>query len=101
MSEAAGLVNNYTCRACGGRIVTVNRVEGTTPFLVECRVKPGCQGLMQSGFYRCDQAEAPTHEWYLPSLKWARRQGPDMLEHVKQGGLDLRPILRAVKAAGS
>lgn len=92
MSEAAGKVNNYVCRDCRGRIVTVSRVEGTTPFLVECRVKPGCKGLMQSSLYRCEQTESPTHEWFRPSLKEAKRQGPDMLHHVRQGGLDIRPI---------
>lgn len=92
MSEAAGLVNTYTCRDCVGRIVTVNRVEGTTPFTLNCRAKPGCKGFMTSGFYRGDQSETPGYEWYLPSLEEARRQGPDMVEHVRMGGLDIRPI---------
>lgn len=93
MSEEAGKVNNYICQACGGRIVTVNRVKGTTPFMVLCRVKDGCKGVMQSALYRCDQSETPTHEWFKPSLKEAARQGKDMLNHVRDGGLDLRPIV--------
>jgi hypothetical protein len=92
MSEAAGKVNNYVCRECRGRIVTVNRVQGTTPFLVLCDAKPGCKGMMQSVLYRCDQSERPTHEWFRPTLKEAKRQGLDMLQHVKMGGLDIRPV---------
>lgn len=93
MSEAAGKINTYTCRVCAARIVTINRVEGTTPFMLNCRVKPGCKGVMQSGFYRGDQSETPTHEWFRPSIKAARRQGPDMVDHVRKGGLDIRPIV--------
>jgi hypothetical protein len=93
MSEAAGKINNYVCRECSGRIVTVNRDDGTTPFRLLCRVRYGCMGLMQSTFYRCDQSEPPTHEWFKPSLKWARRKGPDMLQHVKMGGLALRDVV--------
>lgn len=92
MSESSGLVNTYTCRDCAGRIVTVNRDEGTTPFTVLCRAKVGCKGYMTSGFYRGDQSEPPTYEWFRPSLRAAKRQGPDMVEHVRLGGLDLRPI---------
>lgn len=94
MSEAAGKVNNYICRACSGRIVTVNRVKGTTPFMILCKAVPGCQGFMSSAFYRCDQSETPTYEWFKPSLKEAARQGKDMLDHVRKGGLDIRPIVQ-------
>lgn len=72
--------------------MTVNRDEGTTPFTVLCKVKAGCKGYMTSGFYRGDQSETPAYEWFRPSLEEAARQGPEMLEHVRLGGLDLRPV---------
>lgn len=31
-------------------------------------------------------------EWYRPSLRFARRQNPGVLEHVQQGGLLLRKM---------
>lgn len=86
-------INVYTCRTCERSIVTVDRDEGVTPFLLGCRVGGRCAGTMQSACYRADQTLTPTYEWFKPSLKNARRKGPAMLDHVKQGGLDIRPIV--------
>lgn len=91
MSESVGRMNAYSCTVCGGRITTVNVDEGTTPMFLRCAVKPGCKGTMQSHGYKVDQSTKPTHEWFRPSLRQARRQGPDMVDHVARGGLDLRP----------
>lgn len=87
-----GRKNVYTCRDCGGQIVTVDSDDGVTPFGLLCRMGGTCLGIMRSSCYQVDQTLAPTHEWFRPSLKNARRKGPAMLDHVKQGGLDLRPI---------
>jgi hypothetical protein len=104
VSEAAGQVNRYDCQSCGDHIVTVNVVEGVTPFMISHRDDAGsvaCSGRMYSCFYRVDQDLEPTHEWYRPTRKQVvrrfRRQ-PDvlasMLEHVEKGGLDLRPATK-------
>ena len=88
--EAAGQVNGYWCESCGATTYTVNRDEGTTPFTIRC---PACsKALARSQFYRVDQSTAATHEWYRPSLQWARQQGRDVFDHVSQGGLMLRAI---------
>ena len=91
MAEESGRVNQYVCRGSRGVITTANLVEGTTPFLVECRAKVGCTGMMESQFYRVDQSLAPGFEWFRPSLREAGKLGNAMVEHVKAGGLDLRP----------
>lgn len=92
MSELAGRKNAYTCAACGGRIVTVYLVDGVTPMFLRCRAKADCKGTMRSEFGQVDQSTQATHEWFRPSLRAARRQGLDMVDHVKCGGLDIRPV---------
>ena len=98
MTEAANAINVYTCDTCGGRIVTKNLVEGTTPFSLSCLATTNCRGTMYSCIYQCDQTLAPTHEWFLHDITKAgvrKRLGrvPGMIEHVEQGGLDLRPVV--------
>lgn len=93
MAEAQGAVNVYTCQSCGARLVTKNRDEGTTPFMVGCQ-RDGCGGVCYSGFYRVDQSLVPTHEWFRPVSAGERRHlaNPDVAEHVKMGGLLLRDL---------
>ena len=45
---------------------------------------------MEKGWGQGDQA---THEWFKPSLKWARRQGSAMFQHVEMGGLVIRDVV--------
>jgi len=114
VSEAKGKKNGYTCRGCGWRIVTVNRADGVTPFLLGCqndipsdedrakaiaaggvRSSSGCGAFMESAFYRVPQHLEPSHEWYAPDKaerKRMRRRNDPSLEHVEQGGLLLRRI---------
>lgn len=73
--------------ACGREIVTIDREPGVTPF---GGPKCECGGDTQSSGYRVRQDLVPSHEWYRPdSLEdlsdWAR-------DHVRNGGLLLRPI---------
>lgn len=92
MPEPRGGVNGYACRRCAYVTITINRDEGVTPFSITC-TRPGCGGPAYSMFYPPEEvigSEAVTHEWYRPSLRWARRKGAAMLEHVKRGGLVLR-----------
>jgi hypothetical protein len=95
---SAGKTNLYTCTSCGGRVTTIDREDGVTPFMIGCRATEGCHGMMQSSFYRVPpDAPPPTYEWYRPTEKEARRLGPSMLEHVKQGGLNIRPVIHALQ----
>jgi len=91
-----GKKNVYRCEH-GHRTITVDLVEGVTPFMIRCRHE-GCDTHAQSSFYRVDQGLEATHEWYLPSIDEAfqlNMQHPGMLDHVKQGGLVLRKIEEA------
>lgn len=96
MPEAKNERNAYRCRLCEFLIVTINRDQGTTPFLIGCQAGSGCGGMMQSHFYRLpDGAPEPSYEWYRPDLKALRRlnRGDSAAaEHVLKGGLLLRKI---------
>lgn len=96
--EAAGLVNVYVCKQCGGRTVTKNRDAGTTPFMMSCRATPNCKGIAQSSFYRVDQKLTPRLLWIKPTpaelLAFCAEHAKDntaleheILEHVAMGGL--------------
>lgn len=84
-------LNRYTCQSCGGSIITIDRDEGTTPFMLGCRAKPGCKGMMQSSFYRGVEGEA-TFEWRKPTLEEHRKSSRAMQQHFEMGGLDIHPI---------
>ena len=87
-----GRLNMYTCDTCHGFIVTINRVEGTTPMELTCRATPGCHGLSESSWYRVSPALVPDHEWYRPTGDEYARLSPGMRDHVDRGGLDIRRI---------
>lgn len=104
----AGEKNAYYCNTCGGYIVTIDRDDGVTPVFLLCRapredgVEP-CRGTMRSMMYPDEPWPAsdgfdnpiptePTWEWFKPTLRAARRGGPEMLDHVQKGGLELRKI---------
>ena len=52
-------INIYTCEN-GHKTITVDRVEGTTPFMIECLE---CGKASQSCMYQADQTLEPSHEW--------------------------------------
>lgn len=84
-------LNRYTCQKCNGQIVTIDRDDGTTPFMLGCRATAGCKGMMQSSFYRGVEGE-PTFEWRKPTVKEIRKASPVMAQHFEMGGLDIHPI---------
>ena len=87
-----GKINVYTCESCGSRIVTVDRHEGTTPFMIACE-REGCLGYAQSSFYRNPERLTPTKEWFRPSFFHRLcLRGAGQRDHVRRGGLLLRPI---------
>jgi hypothetical protein len=92
-------LNRYRCEKCHKSIVTVDRDEGVTPFMLNCRRTPGCSGQMTSRFYQVESVWGPpTFEWRKPTKKEYKRMSPAMKQHIDQGGLDIYPI-RASKTA--
>jgi len=83
-----GKKNGYICQECGGRIVTIDIDEGVTPFMLACRAKEGCKGMMFSCFYSIPQMLPAQYEWFMPESY----EGYDeaMIAHFEQGGLDIR-----------
>lgn len=98
MSGLQGRENVYTCQKCGGRVTTIDRDEGVTPFMIGHReVGSDCKGLMHSAFYpegpRPSHIAAPTYEWYKPDEQEYKTLRRASKEHVDKGGLLLRRIL--------
>jgi hypothetical protein len=105
---AVGEKNAYWCDSCHGYVVTIDVDDGVTPMFLACRAKgeptdPGndCRGTSRSMMYPDEPwpdqdgygnaiPTEPEWEWYRPTLKWARRQGAETLDHVNRGGLLLR-----------
>ena len=89
-----GKLNIYTCQTCRGHLVTRDVDRGVTPFMIGCKAIPGCGGHMQSSMYRVfDQTMAETHQWYRPPA--VQVLTPAEQQHVRQGGLLLRPAVKA------
>ena len=103
MSEQAGLINEYVCEKCNGITRTVNRDEGTTPFMIGCRAAIGyaCDGMARSSVYRVDQNRLPAWEWIKPTPdefgRWVKDHRQEqhrgwLAEHVSNGGMLLRKL---------
>ena len=99
-----GKRNIYACSACKHKFVTIDLVEGTTPFMLRCL---HCKdSSAQSSCYKVPQDLLPTHEWYKPDeAEYAKLDSdPNTKEHVDMGGLLVRPVpeetLKALRAAG-
>lgn len=87
-----GAKNRYTCEACGKFIVTIDRDEGVTPFMLKCRATKGCAGTMYSSFYAMRDAGEPSFEWRKPTQGEYKAMNAAMQDHVDQGGLNLYGI---------
>jgi len=89
-----GKKNIYTCKICGGKIVTIDKDDGITPFMIDCQVNEKCEGYMHSSFYAIDQSLEPKFEWCRPdSLDiYPEEFREAMKEHIDKGGLDIRRI---------
>jgi hypothetical protein len=90
-NSLVGQKNRYTCRKCNSWYVTVDKDDGTTPFMAPCRVR-FCDGVAQSEFYRVDQSLTATHEWYRAGDAEARGMEPNSRQHHDMGGLFLRRV---------
>lgn len=104
-----GKINVYICeKRCGNEIITKDRDEGVTPFLIRCdRCSPTINHpfvAMQSSFYRVDQTLTPTHEWIKPDenelkqffkkhkIRKGTRAYDSNIQHIERKGLILRKI---------
>jgi hypothetical protein len=103
MSEQAQAINEYVCQKCGGITRTVNRDDGTTPFMMKCRAHPAnvCDGEARSSFYRVSQNKLPSWEWIKPAPEefedWLKRHRQEknrhmLADHVARGGLLLQKL---------
>ena len=105
MAGFKGRLNQYVCDTCGHITTTIDRDNGVTPFMIECKGALPCSArrgsirgrsgrdVARSRGYGAsvDQSAAPTHEWYRPEhLDGLSQQG--LLSHVLAGGLLLREI---------
>lgn len=99
MTAPAGAVNAWKCERCGGLLVAIHLVEGTTPMFLGCRAV-GCDGRGVSAGYPPAPIpsrilDAVSWEWRLPSTTERKRwksENPAMLDHVTRGGLVLAPL---------
>ncbi len=84
-------VNCYIC-SCGHITKTKDVDAGVTPMFYNCEK---CNGQARSSFYK-DIApnQQPTQEWYRPTLKQVLKMKTHdgMIEHILNGGLDIRKI---------
>lgn len=94
-----GRINVYACTppmmpgtsmkgGCGYWIVTVDRDTGVTPMFVKCG---HCDGTATSRMYKVGEGLEPTHEWYRPET--IDGLDPAYFDHLRNGGLILRPIV--------
>jgi hypothetical protein len=102
-ASSFGKTNVYVCDL-NHRTVTIDRVEGVTPFIIACPVckKYLCKDhqFAQSMMYRVSQALIPTHEFYKPTAEeleklkaeYSTHAYYNLRQHVDQGGLLLREI---------
>jgi RNase P subunit RPR2 len=85
-------INCYVCSNCGSVTKTKDVDSGVTPFIHSCEK---CGGEARSTMYRdAVPNQEPTQEWYRPTLEETikLRKKPGLLEHILQGGLDVRKI---------
>lgn len=81
-----GKINVYKCQS-GHETVTIDKDEGTTPFMIACKT---CSELSRSSFYQVPQTLTPVYEWYKPESE--SKLSPGEAQHVRMGGLLLRKI---------
>lgn len=100
----AGSVNAWKCNDCGGLTVAVHVDAGVTPMFLGCRRTEGCKGRAVSSMY--PDPPLPDHvldalawEWYMPGDKELRKLDPATRDHCEQGGLVIRPLTDAGRAA--
>lgn len=90
-------VNCYVCPGCSHITKTIDLDVGVTSFLIPCEK---CGEMARSQFYHdLIPSIAPTMEWIRPSLQKVlkKRKDSGLMEHILQGGLSLRTIVKQEK----
>jgi hypothetical protein len=90
-------VNCYVCN-CGHITKTKDIDAGVTPSMHKCEK---CGEMARSTFYKdIAPKQYPTEEWFRPTLKQVlkMRKNEGMLDHILQGGLDIRKIINPTTA---
>lgn len=87
------LTNRVNCYVCeNGHLTKTKDIDaGVTPMFIRC----DCGSMSKSSFYKDIAPNVlPTKEWYRPTLKqlFKMRSNDDMLDHILNGGLELRLI---------
>lgn len=86
-------INVYVCQKCRQGVVTIDRDEGATPFLIRCVSSKGCDGMAQSELYSVPQDLNPSYEWRRPTkTEYYKLDKATRAEHVDRGGLLLYPL---------
>ena len=97
---SCGRTNYYYCNACGRHITTIDVDDGVTPMFIACWATKGCAGWMHSSMYRLPagirKPNEVAWEWYRPRKRELSKMSPCTKQHVRDGGLLLRPKKRRI-----
>lgn len=85
--------NEYRCRSCICKIITVQKCFGHTPMLLphsDAYPEDGCKGIMVSAMEKIQQKPPPipTHTWY--KLPQKQHKGHPFKKYLAEGGLLIR-----------
>lgn len=92
--QSSERLNRYVCQVCGRSIITIDRDEGVTPFMLNCRATPDCKGDMHSSFYEGVTGQ-PTHEWRKPTAEEYQNMSQPMRDYIDSGALNIYPLAEA------
>lgn len=85
-----GKVNIYVCDRCHGHIVTRDKDEGVTPFMLVCLATEGCPGRMKSSMYNVfDQTMREDFVWKRATSEQVIAMKRGERSHHEKGGLFL------------
>ena len=85
-----GKLNIYVCTTCRGHVVTRDRDEGVTPFMMVCLATADCRGHMKSSLYNVfDQTMREDYVWRRATDAEVARLSRASRGHHEKGGLFL------------
>lgn len=91
-----GAINAYICAKCGALTVVRHVDAGVTPMFLACRRPSGCDEMARSAGYPPNPPQkvidAVRWEWYRPDHTEFDKLDQVMKDHIKRGGLILRPV---------
>lgn len=92
-----GDINAYVCDTCDKLTVVIHADAGVTPMFLDCLTTENCDGQGTSLGYPAQHAvpqrirDAAVWEWYRPGPFDKILKDKDVLDHITNGGLALRP----------